>query len=216
MPFDRQPDGNWHLTREGGHQARRVLHSADTTGHAIESTLLRRALAEPAVQIAEEHYASDLWLSAGRCAGAWVLAPGGDRPELWTARAVILASGGAGQLYLPPHKTHGGPGGGELTRGGALGSVVVRTCNGGVVAPAVVGLTMSAKMAMAPKAITALAGSARNRLCVPPIPCRKASLMIVSPSFVAVSASGRARGLRYGLRAPPSISPHNASGARRL
>jgi L-aspartate oxidase (EC 1.4.3.16) len=63
VPFDRQPDGNWHLTREGGHQARRVLHSADTTGHAIESTLLRRALAEPAVQIAEEHYASDLWLS---------------------------------------------------------------------------------------------------------------------------------------------------------
>jgi L-aspartate oxidase len=100
VPFDRQPDGNWHLTREGGHQARRVLHSADTTGHAIESTLLRRALAEPAVQIAEEHCASDLWLSGGRCAGAWVLAPGGDRPELWTARAVILASGGAGQLYL--------------------------------------------------------------------------------------------------------------------
>jgi L-aspartate oxidase len=100
VPFDRQTDGNWHLTREGGHRARRVLHSADTTGHAIESTLLRRALAEPAVQMAEEHYASDLWLNAGRCAGAWVLAPGGDRPELWTARVVILASGGAGQLYL--------------------------------------------------------------------------------------------------------------------
>ena len=100
VPFDRQSDGNWHLTREGGHQARRVLHSADTTGHAIESALLRRALAEPAVQIAEEHYASDLWLSGGRCAGAWVLAPGSDRSELWSARAVILASGGAGQLYL--------------------------------------------------------------------------------------------------------------------
>lgn len=100
VPFDRQLDGNWHLTREGGHQARRVLHSADTTGHTIESTLLRRALAEPAVQITEEHCASDLWISEGRCAGAWVLAPGGNRPELWTARAVILASGGAGQLYL--------------------------------------------------------------------------------------------------------------------
>ncbi|MBU2808784.1 L-aspartate oxidase [Acidithiobacillus ferrooxidans F221] len=104
VPFDRQPDGSWHLTREGGHQARRILHSADTTGHVIESTLLRRVLAEPAIQMAEGHYASDLWLTEDRCQGAWVLPPKGDHPELWTARAVVLASGGAGQLY--PHTSN--------------------------------------------------------------------------------------------------------------
>ncbi|MEY2333379.1 L-aspartate oxidase [Acidithiobacillus ferrianus] len=99
VPFDRRADGNWHLTREGGHRARRVLHCADTTGHAIESTLLQQVRAHPAIQIAEAHFASDLWLRGDRCAGAWVLAPEDDRPQLWTARAVILASGGAGQLY---------------------------------------------------------------------------------------------------------------------
>ncbi len=99
VPFDRQPDGDWHLTREGGHRARRVLHRADTTGNAIESTLLEQIRQQDAITLLENHLVCDLWLHGGRCQGAWVLSPVTATPELWKARAVILASGGTGQLY---------------------------------------------------------------------------------------------------------------------
>ncbi len=100
VPFDQQASGEWHLTREGGHRVRRVLHRADTTGHAIESALLAQLRQHPEISLMENHFVTDLWLQDGSCQGAWVLGNGSSMPELWTARAVILASGGAGQLYL--------------------------------------------------------------------------------------------------------------------
>ncbi|WP_414039551.1 L-aspartate oxidase [Acidithiobacillus sp. M4-SHS-6] len=100
VPFDRQKDGAWHLTREGGHRVRRVLHRADTTGNAIESTLLGQVRQQARIHLFENHLVSELWLHDGRCQGVWVLDAHHDTPELWTARAIILASGGAGQLYL--------------------------------------------------------------------------------------------------------------------
>ncbi|MGE4529766.1 MAG: L-aspartate oxidase [Acidithiobacillus sp.] len=99
VPFDRQENGALHLTREGGHRARRVLHRADTTGNAIESTLLGQIHTHARIALFENHFVSDLWLHNDRCHGAWVLTPHHAQPELWRARAVILASGGAGQLY---------------------------------------------------------------------------------------------------------------------
>lgn len=100
VPFDRQQDGAWHLTREGGHRVRRVLHRADTTGNAIESTLLGQVRQQENICLYENHVACELWLQEGRCQGVWVMDAEHDTPELWTARAIILTSGGAGQLYL--------------------------------------------------------------------------------------------------------------------
>ncbi|PKY09990.1 L-aspartate oxidase [Acidithiobacillus marinus] len=100
VPFDRQSDGAWHLTREGGHRVRRVLHRADTTGNAIEHTLLERVRQQTRISLFENHLACELWTQEGRCQGVWVMDAKHDTPELWTARAIILASGGAGQMYL--------------------------------------------------------------------------------------------------------------------
>ena len=68
----------FHLTREGGHSHRRVVHAADATGRAIEQTLLERVRAHPNIELLERHMAIDL-ISSGklgripdRCAGAYV------------------------------------------------------------------------------------------------------------------------------------------------
>src|SRR3982751_907446 len=68
----------YHLTREGGHSQRRVVHAADLTGREVERTLLKAA-AEAGVEFFEDHHAIDLILAA---------------------RAVVLATGGAGKVYL--------------------------------------------------------------------------------------------------------------------
>ena len=96
----------FHLTREGGHSHRRVVHAADATGRAIETTLIERVREHPNITLLESHMAIDL-VSTGRlgmipdrCAGAYVYDL--ERHEVITiaARAVILATGGAGKVYL--------------------------------------------------------------------------------------------------------------------
>ncbi|HET7786922.1 MAG TPA: L-aspartate oxidase [Myxococcales bacterium] len=103
----------YHLTREGGHSQRRVLHAADMTGREVERTLL--AAAEKAgVQFFEEHDAIDLLLAsrvgasvlasrhaAGseRVMGAYALDTRTNQVHSFTARAVVLATGGAGKVY---------------------------------------------------------------------------------------------------------------------
>ncbi|MGC9238497.1 MAG: L-aspartate oxidase [Acidithiobacillus sp.] len=97
VPFDRDADG-WQLTREGGHSTRRVLHVADHTGAAITRTLLAQTRRLATVEILTHTTALDLIQDGERCLGAWVLDAQG-RLQAFTARAVILASGGAGQVY---------------------------------------------------------------------------------------------------------------------
>jgi L-aspartate oxidase len=70
--FTRQPSGGLHLTREGGHSARRIVHAADATGAEIERALVAAAAANPNITCFEHHLAVDLlseW-DAMHCA-AW-------------------------------------------------------------------------------------------------------------------------------------------------
>jgi len=98
VQFDRQ-DEHWQLTREGGHQARRVLHRADRTGHSIIQGLLHSAQAEPRIQLLPHTLVGALQEDDGRITGAWLQASGQDSWTFLAARAVILASGGLGQVY---------------------------------------------------------------------------------------------------------------------
>jgi L-aspartate oxidase len=82
VPFTRQPGGQgqteFHLTREGGHSTRRILHAADATGRAIENTLLSRARQRANITLFEHHIAVDLITASklgqmeNRCLGAYV------------------------------------------------------------------------------------------------------------------------------------------------
>jgi L-aspartate oxidase len=97
--FDLAADGTLALGREGGHSAFRVLHAGgDATGAEVERTLadaVRRAL----IPVLEQHLATEVLLTeSGAAAGLLVLGPG-DRPGLVRAPAVLLATGGLGQLY---------------------------------------------------------------------------------------------------------------------
>ncbi|MGC7847737.1 L-aspartate oxidase [Desulforudis sp. 1088] len=96
--FDRA-NGDFALTREGAHSQRRILHaSGDATGAELQRVLSFQAH-DIGVPILEWHFAVDLLVKDGRCYGALVLQEDRNRLVVFWARAVILATGGAGQLY---------------------------------------------------------------------------------------------------------------------
>ncbi len=95
-----------HLTQEGGHSQRRVVHAEDATGRAIETTLLEQASAHPRISLWPEHLAIDL-ITTGklgrtpdRCIGAYVLDKTENAVRTIRARWCVLATGGAGKVYL--------------------------------------------------------------------------------------------------------------------
>src|SRR5260370_22926085 len=96
---DASPFG-YHLTREGGHSQRRVVHAADLTGHEVERTLLQAA-AEAGVQFFDEHHGIDLILASRlgaqseRVLGAYALDMRSGEVHSFVAKAVVLATGGA-------------------------------------------------------------------------------------------------------------------------
>ena len=107
-----QTDGNqttgnqYHLTREGGHRYRRIVHAADATGRAMETSLAEHAGNHPNIHIHEKHIAVDLitgsklgWNNK-RCLGAYILNRDTNKVEVFSAKIVILATGGAGKVYL--------------------------------------------------------------------------------------------------------------------
>ena len=110
VPFtaDSHPDGSksWHLTREGGHSQRRVIHAADATGRALETTLMNHVQHSPHIEMFSHHIAVDLitgiklGLKHNRCIGAYVLNKESDHVETFQARYVVLATGGANKVYL--------------------------------------------------------------------------------------------------------------------
>lgn len=105
VPFTKDEAG-YHLTREGGHSARRVIHVADATGLAVQETLTRRVRANPKITILEDHIAIDLItgekLGTGenRCFGAYVLNNRNGEVVTIGASHTLLATGGAGKVYL--------------------------------------------------------------------------------------------------------------------
>ena len=109
---------SYHLTQEGGHSHRRILHTADATGKEITGTLVERALAADNVQIFEHHCAVDLVTQADkssrkiRCTGAYILDIESGDVELLQAKSVVLASGGASKTYLYTSNPDGASGDG--------------------------------------------------------------------------------------------------------
>ena len=105
VPFTRDEDG-YHLAREGGHSARRVIHVADATGLAVQSTLTSKVRRQPNITILEQHIAVDLitshklGLTDGRCHGAYVLDTGSGEVLTLGAPHTVIATGGAGKVYL--------------------------------------------------------------------------------------------------------------------
>ena len=108
VPFTRDTahETGFHLTREGGHSQRRVIHAADATGHAVQTTLLERVKSHPNITLLEEHIAIDLITDAklnrpGRqCHGLYALNKASGHVVTLAAPYTVLASGGAGKVYL--------------------------------------------------------------------------------------------------------------------
>lgn len=105
MSFDREPSGSLHLGREGGHRLPRILHSGGTgTGKELQRVLIARARQHPHIDIYESTTAVELLKDAeGSVTGLVALtrrdSQGGFDPVLFEADAVVLASGGGGQIF---------------------------------------------------------------------------------------------------------------------
>lgn len=98
--------GRFHLHQEGGHSHRRIVHAADATGRAIETTLEARVRAHPNIELFEHHAAVDL-ITARRdagaarvCLGAYAIDLGQKSVNVFAAGQTVLATGGAGKVYL--------------------------------------------------------------------------------------------------------------------
>ena len=113
VPFTRDDataveDGGFefHLTREGGHSHRRIIHAADATGAAIFNTLLAQVSTRDNIELLDQRVAIDLiterrlGLEGTRCLGAYVLDRSSGEVDTHSARFTVLASGGAAKVYL--------------------------------------------------------------------------------------------------------------------
>jgi L-aspartate oxidase len=108
VPFTRDDDNKtgFHLTREGGHSFRRIIHAADATGFAVQQTLIKEVARHPRIRILENHVAIDvitghkLGRGDGTCYGLYALDHATGKIETYAADNTILATGGAGKVYL--------------------------------------------------------------------------------------------------------------------
>ncbi|MCC5826346.1 L-aspartate oxidase [Alkalimonas sp.] len=106
VPFDQYQDQDgkvkYHLTREGGHSHRRILHAADATGKAVQITLVEQVKQHPNIRLLEHYHAIDLITNVdkSRCLGAYIWSQQVRQVEVVRARFVALATGGASKVYL--------------------------------------------------------------------------------------------------------------------
>ena len=111
VPFSREMQSNgaleYHLAREGGHSHRRVIHAADATGHAVETTLEALVRRHPNITLCESHIAIDLITTRklgrpgpNRCLGVYALNKATGHTHAYSSRFVVLATGGACKAYL--------------------------------------------------------------------------------------------------------------------
>jgi L-aspartate oxidase len=103
--FSRNMSGELDLGREGGHSERRVAHAGDITGREIQRALLKSAAEHPNVRLLEWHLGVDLITMSkfggpDQCVGAYVLDEQRGTIETVLARATVIATGGAGKVYL--------------------------------------------------------------------------------------------------------------------
>jgi L-aspartate oxidase len=108
VPFtrDEHSESGFHLTREGGHSKRRIIHAADATGHAVQETLAQKVRNHAGITLLEEHIAVDLITARklgkrkDRCLGAYVLNKKSGKVLTISAQHTALACGGLGKVYL--------------------------------------------------------------------------------------------------------------------
>jgi L-aspartate oxidase len=119
VPFTRDATAElgFHLTREGGHSQRRIIHAADATGHAVQVTLEQKVRAHPNITLFEHHCAIDVITSdkltgksvhgntphlvgQPRCHGLYVQDETTGQVLTFEAEHTVLATGGAGKVYL--------------------------------------------------------------------------------------------------------------------
>jgi L-aspartate oxidase len=110
--FDKQDDGDYDLTREGGHSAKRILHYKDITGWEVERTLLEEVSRNPNIEILTHYYAIDLITqhhlgeevtrerNDTTCFGIYALDIETGNVETILSKMTLMASGGAG--HMPP------------------------------------------------------------------------------------------------------------------
>ncbi|WP_188151754.1 L-aspartate oxidase [Teredinibacter waterburyi] len=119
VAFTRNSGGDdYHLTREGGHSQRRIIHSADATGKALHTALNEQVKAAENIELYDHYIAIDLIRQAEagsrklRCTGAYVYNRKSDAVETFAAKAVALATGGASKVYLYTSNPDGASGDG--------------------------------------------------------------------------------------------------------
>lgn len=108
VPFNPGDEEQWHLTREGGHSHRRIVHVNDATGWAVQQALEAAAKANPNITLIPDMVAIDLVMgrhqerfsTSGRVHGVYALNRRTGKVDAYTSRATILATGGAGRTYL--------------------------------------------------------------------------------------------------------------------
>ena len=105
-PDDKDSEA-YDLGREGGHTRRRILHAGDITGEEVAKVLLQRCRENPRITIFENHIAVDListrhthWQGENRCLGGYVMDKATNAIQTFLSRVTILATGGAGKVYL--------------------------------------------------------------------------------------------------------------------
>lgn len=110
VPFtpDKKSELGFHLTREGGHSHRRIIHAADATGHRVMETLIQKIRQQPNITVLEQHIAIDIITNAPKtplaCMGVYVQDLRQNQTISIAAAYTVLATGGAGQVYL--HSTN--------------------------------------------------------------------------------------------------------------
>lgn len=102
VPFTQDHFGNtpFHLTKEGGHSARRVIHVADHTGRSVQQTLIPLVKNHPNIQIIEDVTAVDLIQENNTCIGAYTIHRKTNEITAWQAKYTLLATGGASKAYM--------------------------------------------------------------------------------------------------------------------
>jgi len=100
VSFNRNENGQYDFGREGGHSQRRVFHVDDLTGEAIQNVLIKNITKLSNIEIKENWCAVNLYAQNFKCYGAYVLDQNNKEIHNIAAKAVILATGGAGKIYL--------------------------------------------------------------------------------------------------------------------
>ncbi|MFX0101360.1 MAG: L-aspartate oxidase [Candidatus Hodarchaeota archaeon] len=101
IPFSKNADGSFNLGKEGGHTTRRVIHAGDFTGNTVQNSLLELIEKEcPDIELMEKVIGINLAMKNGKCIGLYTYNTESDEILSIEARYTILATGGAGKVYM--------------------------------------------------------------------------------------------------------------------